>query len=587
MNNYRYTDRFETVDIAIVGGGIAGCYTGYRLVNENIKQQLSKNSPIQKLLGNKDKLNIALYEYSDRIGGRLLSIDQVVSGVCAELGGMRFSAHEQIVFDLIKQLRLEKWLTNFRSDEDDNFVYIRNIHFRQKQLASEALKASPNTLPYDLKFMEKGKTTSQLILMAANQLIAGFSDLQENYQNACQEKQWEVAQEFWTQYQCVRDSVRVKGKYLYELSWWDFLLCYLSEEALSFIQDSGGYEICMSSGNAASQLDYIFYTPKSLPYQSLHGGIDKLPKSLHKYFSDNGGETHFLHQLLHVDKIKEPDNSNAYQLLFKRREEKGKVCYTQVKAKILILAIPKPSLELLVHNNDFFHKKALQEKIQSILSIDALKLFMIYPHAWWEVRNVNAGRCRTDLPIRQFYCFGKKDNTTPNQGLRLQPSLVMASYTSGADTKYWRNLQQGKLYQYDKLSLFKDSNKGQLLDVVNRHRSLYPASSTMVERSHEMLMKMFNMDDAPMPISAFFKSWSDPPFWGGWHVWKPGYQAHEIIPDIRNPLPGEAVYIVGSCWSNRPGSVHGALNVCECMLQDNLGLIHPEWLQVTRICLGP
>ncbi len=581
-----HIDRFETVDIAIVGGGVAGCYTGYRLMHENIKQQLSENSPMQKLLENKKKLNIALYEYSDRIGGRLLSVDQAVSDVCAEFGGMRFSAHAQIVFDLIKQLGLEKWLTDFRSDEDDNFVYIRDVHFRQKQLTAKAIEESPEALPYDLKEAEKGKTASHLILMVANQLINGFSSLRENYQNAFQEKKWELAQDLFTQYQKIRDSVRINGKYLYQLSWWELLLGYLSQEALAFMQDSGGYEIYVSSGNAAAQLDRVFYTPSTFPYQSLSVGFDKLPKSLHKKFSDNGGKTRFLHQLLHIDKIKDADHSRVYELLFQRRQENGEVHYTQVKAKVVILAIPKPSLELLAQNNNFFDNQVLQEKTQSVLSINALKLFMVYPHPWWEEKNVNSGRCRTDLPIRQFYCFGKKDNITPNQDLQYKPSLVMASYTSGSDTEYWHDLQKGELYQHDKLSFFKEICKGKLFDFPDNYKSLHPAPRAMVERSHKMLMETFNVNDAPMPISAFFKSWSDLPFGAGWHVWKPGYKESEVIPYMRSPFPEEKLYIVGSCWSNRPGSVHGALNVCECMLQDNLGLVHPQWLQVERIWLG-
>ncbi|MFL6862549.1 MAG: NAD(P)-binding protein, partial [Allosphingosinicella sp.] len=62
------------LDIAIVGGGCAGTYSAWRLQPE---------------LGEDN--SIGLFEYSDRIGGRLYSV--AVPGIPsmkAELGGMRY-----------------------------------------------------------------------------------------------------------------------------------------------------------------------------------------------------------------------------------------------------------------------------------------------------------------------------------------------------------------------------------------------------------------------------------------------------------------------------------------------------------------
>ncbi len=55
-------------DIVIVGGGIAGIYTAWRLIMVD-KSDSSKLKKWKK----KSKLRIALYEGSDRIGGRLMS----------------------------------------------------------------------------------------------------------------------------------------------------------------------------------------------------------------------------------------------------------------------------------------------------------------------------------------------------------------------------------------------------------------------------------------------------------------------------------------------------------------------------------
>eukprot|EP01035_Chromulina_nebulosa_P064065 gene64065-87620_t len=81
----------KKVDVAVIGGGVAGAYSAWRL---------------QKANGKKSK--VALYEYSDRIGGRLFS--RTLPGmpnVVAELGGMRYIPETQpLVTGLINYLKL-------------------------------------------------------------------------------------------------------------------------------------------------------------------------------------------------------------------------------------------------------------------------------------------------------------------------------------------------------------------------------------------------------------------------------------------------------------------------------------------------
>ena len=68
---YRLVHSNHCDDIAIIGGGIAGAYSAWRLRNTN--------------------QSISVYEYSDRIGGRLHTSHMTgIHGFNAELGGMRF-----------------------------------------------------------------------------------------------------------------------------------------------------------------------------------------------------------------------------------------------------------------------------------------------------------------------------------------------------------------------------------------------------------------------------------------------------------------------------------------------------------------
>ena len=73
-------------DIAVIGGGIAGIYTGWRLLSAD-----SASSPILhawvRTLGG--KLNVAVSEDSQRIGGRLLSAQPPgMSSIICEIGGI-------------------------------------------------------------------------------------------------------------------------------------------------------------------------------------------------------------------------------------------------------------------------------------------------------------------------------------------------------------------------------------------------------------------------------------------------------------------------------------------------------------------
>jgi protoporphyrinogen oxidase len=62
----------ERIDIAIVGGGVSGVYSAWRLQRAN---------PNRK---------IVVFEGSEDVGGRLLSVRPPdISNMVAELGGMR------------------------------------------------------------------------------------------------------------------------------------------------------------------------------------------------------------------------------------------------------------------------------------------------------------------------------------------------------------------------------------------------------------------------------------------------------------------------------------------------------------------
>jgi protoporphyrinogen oxidase len=134
------------LDVAVVGGGIAGCYVAWRLRTLD-KQGLSAGSPLSALLDSKERLDVGLFEYSDRLGGRLWSVAlKDMPNEFTEFGGMRFYKEMHIVWNLIQRLGLEARAISFPVSEPNNFVYIRGRHMRKQQQQPPARPALPAAL---------------------------------------------------------------------------------------------------------------------------------------------------------------------------------------------------------------------------------------------------------------------------------------------------------------------------------------------------------------------------------------------------------------------------------------------------------
>merc|ERR1719181_59741 len=145
------------INTVVIGGGISGMYTTYRIVTE------------LKKLGRTNYQDIAVFERSDRIGGRLYSPkigqcpDAVKNYPRCELGGMRIRSGDGLMLGLTKHLDIE--LGDFRMQENPdsgqdsptNPVWMRGKTLTREGV-SKVLKAgnkpvkgvSPRSLPYVL-----------------------------------------------------------------------------------------------------------------------------------------------------------------------------------------------------------------------------------------------------------------------------------------------------------------------------------------------------------------------------------------------------------------------------------------------------
>jgi len=612
----------EEFDVAIVGAGVAGCYVAYRLLHGDI----DPNSPLGKLkasnLPYRNVLKVGLFEYSGRVGGRLASariplpnspdagIGDSAQLKYAEFGGFRFQEQMHIVRDLATLLGLSH--EPFPVDEPaENPVYVRGTRLTQGTLGDV------NKLPYHFTEAEKAvleAPSSDFTTYVANQAFAGYLPddpddppnggpahngyftLRKAYHTAFQGEQWSKVKTLRDEYETAKQKVVIDGRPLKDWSWWALMSKFLSPEAIAYLDDTGGYNSRWSPGNVSSNLRENFYFatahdiygnshPTNLQHtawQHIKTGYSDIPNRLYVRFLKAGGTGRLNHQLVRFDKAA----GGGYELLFFRRESgtttSGQAEYQcaqdpnacrRVRAKFLVLAMPKRSLELLDRSTFFLRDVTVNKLLDTVLNDPAVRIFMAYKTPWWTAKGLKRGRSTTDLQVRQFYYW----LTAPGQ-----PSFLLASYSNAQAERYWHSLEGGPAY---------DDSRGSVAQAGRNDgpQGIGPraASETMAKLAHKQIMQVVGVTDAPEPYYAHFQNWTKEPWGAGWHAFTAGHNDNTLIPQILQPLPDEQIYICGECWSNVQGWVQGALNTSETMLQTKLSLAWPSWLQKGGTWLGP
>ncbi|HWP26594.1 MAG TPA: FAD-dependent oxidoreductase [Xanthobacteraceae bacterium] len=139
-----------SIDAAIVGGGVAGCYCAWRLLQNGIRPYL--------------------FEMSNRIGGRLWSVvPPNAPDLVGELGGMRFLSVQQLVTSLVKYLGLAT--APFPMGGPKNLATLR------ARVLTDADFSDPSKVPYLLSPAEQGLNPGQLLVKAIKTVIPNADKL--------------------------------------------------------------------------------------------------------------------------------------------------------------------------------------------------------------------------------------------------------------------------------------------------------------------------------------------------------------------------------------------------------------------------
>jgi hypothetical protein len=557
-----------TLDVAIVGAGISGLYSGWRLrVGKFTSGPYLSKPPTTHV-----------FELSDRIGGRLLTVTvEGMPHVPCELGGMRYILAastpsnplpgHQMVHRLGKELGLTS--IEFPMGDGNGMYYLR----RQRCWVNDI--KSGVKLPYDLTTREQNKTDDDLF----NEVIKDVLDkVGESYPR--NRKKWND----------LKQRLTFEGRPTYALGFWNLLSRYLSSEGYLYLQDVNGYDSNTMNWNAGEAIQaQIGDFGSNTTYYTFEEGYDALAHGVAEKFYKAGGKIWIKNGLVTFHQ-EERDGETWLKLVF-FNEDKGP---WHVLARNLVLAMPRRSLELLDQTNFFFDDRRrkpsdkIRPYIQSVIIQPSFKLYFGYRRPWWRP-NFNSGRTITDLPTRQVYYLGT-EGEQPGGEKGNTNSLLMASYTDEWAADFWRPLEEAgeeatthlwtppeheaRTYSVNVRAAFSGPAK----------HGFQPkqAPQLMVEYSQKQLREIHgNQIKIPDPYVSTFYDWGDDPYGGGYHAWAGGFDVRrpwDAAKRMRRPFPNIPVHVCGEAYSDQQGWVEGAVCTAELMLGEHFGIGCPDWL---------
>ena len=539
------------------GGGVSGCYCGYRLLSAG-----PAIPALQDMLraSGRDSLSVVLFEASDRIGGRLWSHRfPETPSLVADMGGVGFSPLHANVYGLCtKEL-------NLKTEAADEFKVVNPQYIRAHRYAFSDYKPDPRwdfyypeIVPFFLTDEEKRRFPTDLMLAAFIKAVPDAGALLHELQICGGDTEKALA--IIAKLDAILRTTRTTGTglTLHDCGFWDLLSQNASQEAYDMATLSSGFYSNTQNWNAynlvlGATIDFSVMQA----WTKLKDGYDTLPKEMVRRFEKLGGEVRTGTRLLGL----EPQGRGANAVLGIRLQAQGTV--ETLLARNVILAMPQRSVRLLIEDTFLAQQQQFVDDLGTVTCEPASKLFLTFAEPWWRKvptppgqteATIQHGQFATDLPMRLCYYLGSEENGR---------SLLLASFTDSIGVEYWNGyLPEGRCGLSDRCAgpspLLFDPPAEMIADVVRQLGDL-----------HEI--------DVPAPLSAKFVNWSGDPYGGGFHFWNTHVRSWEVIPRIRRPAPDANVFLCGEAFSAKQGWVEGAINTAEMTPETYFGLPRPEW----------
>jgi len=488
------------LDIAIIGGGVAGTYAAWRLALE------------------RPHLTTRLFEASDRIGGRLHSVAfPEAPHLVVEGGGMRFLDAHRHVSRLARTLELPT--REFPVDRDANRMMLRGKNFDMGDVRSGNARFS-----YRIPDVDQTPDATFFDRAIANVLPGAQKMTAADWRKR-------------------RAAYAYKKRLLRNWRNRDLLLQGMSAEELAYSEDGSGYDDWIEGETGLDEMDYYFvHDDENQAFWTLVGGYQGLPLALAERAARGGVGVSTTERLVSLRAT-----SNGFELAF--RDSLDRV--SSVTAAKVILALPRRALECIV---DFplAREQRFANLIASVTPIAACKSLLLYQRPWWRDHGIVEGRSITDMPARQFYCFGSEVVRRPDEAANGYG--VLMAYCDEKSVSAWAALTTPNV------GFTSLGGNSALAREVHRQAQLV-IGATLLE-----------------PLAAYFQNWTIDPYGGGWHYYALGHDGKADAEAILKPMPDRELYVCGEAYSHSQGWVEGALERAETVLQRHFGLAPPRWL---------
>jgi len=542
-------------DIAIVGGGVSGLFSAWRL-----KQQTPE-------------LNIAVFERANFLGGRLVSIKAPGTQIACEFGGMRVPTNAKdfksfsepsSLFPytnvVVNDLELEK--IQFPVDADINPVVARGTLTTIGEISGAAAvknnfqlaKELYNLSPTAIKALANADCDHSLYIYLLKEHL-GYQAKIEATNPASMNH---IRQYLRTLHIDVNGNVTkdTSEEKLSNMSVHMLWLRVYGAEAFAFQRLITGYYVPFGNWNAIDALvDNLADFVAGVKYVRLKYGYNTLVKKMSNEFAKLGGEVYTERTL----------DSFAYGTDGFTLDFEG----TRVQADKLILAMPAECLKRI--ESPLLLQPSVRQMVNSTVARPFLKVFLVYETAWWDTGSKDplAGRSLNDLPMRQTYFWEtEKDTVEGTTG----KSVIMI-YDDGKSPEFWNSLvfktQRRKATK--NVQTDDDAWEGNPGITWNQNK----APNIMKVEAHRQFVSMFSdarvvnkgKQEKNYPLNCGYASWTeDTVFGGGVNFWLPGTNSQKVIKNMTQPIPKIPLHICGSCFSNTQGWVEGALSTADDML---------------------
>lgn len=538
------------LDVAVIGAGAAGLYSAYRLLTGSDAD------------GNTNKLKVAVFEASERIGGRVHSAHLAPTGVTGELGAMRYFTKQKIIHSLIERVLSRYSLKSVSFDAggpENHLFYLRSSFCR----GTDDVAARTN---YHMGEQWKGKTADDLYECILGEVLEadGYSLDDIRSDPVQSKKKWDDMKKVL--------RYRFNGPYenclVHELGFWQVVLDRTDQETLKFVRDSDGYDFVMLCASASEIFQFLTDYPDNLDYRTVEGGLQKVLQSMALEIEEHGGTVWTGCCLQTFTK----SSTNDFRYELDMYNHKNDITW-KVFANDIMLCVPRRGLELLDAQSSMFTKfpsvaPGVRDAVEALIPVPVTKILMSFTEPWWEAKLGLKGKTATDLPLRQSYYFGAADPETSE-------SLLVASYADMDSTDFWRTLQSMQTDPRNDLDNGCDIE--QKNESVNKHER---ANRFVVGEVMRQLREVHGGDvSIPEPCDSAFVDWGRDPHGGAYHIWKPGTKVWDVAPMMRGPFKDERIFIAGEAYSGlQNGWVESAFCSAEKVMREKYHLAAPEWL---------